>query len=89
VSNIVGCPGSSTATVVFDDPVLYPASSSFDNHFRDCDEYWIICEGDGVAGSEGRCFEVQMGDYVVKGRGSLSRIVSETAKARASKGQGR
>ena len=31
------------------DPVDYPKTTGFDNHYHDCDEYWIIYEGSGVA----------------------------------------
>jgi mannose-6-phosphate isomerase-like protein (cupin superfamily) len=51
------------------DPVTYPKATRFDNHFHDCDEYWIIWEGSGVAVSEGRHYEVKAGDCVATGMG--------------------
>ena len=51
------------------DPVTYPKRTSFDHHFHDCDEYWIIFEGRGVAVSEGIVYQVGPGDCVVTGMG--------------------
>ena len=51
------------------DPVEYPKSTNFDNHYHDCDEYWIIFEGRGLAVSEGQEYEVGPGDCVVTGMG--------------------
>ena len=51
------------------DDVDYPKETNFDNHYHDCDEYWIIFQGRGVAVSEGRSFEVAPGDCVATGRG--------------------
>jgi mannose-6-phosphate isomerase-like protein (cupin superfamily) len=51
------------------DPVDYLKRTSFDNHFHDCDEYWIIFQGRGVAVSEGNRFEVAPGDCVATGMG--------------------
>jgi len=46
------------------DPVAYPKRTAFDNHYHDCDEYWIVISGRGVAVSEGRHYEVGPGDCV-------------------------
>lgn len=46
------------------DPVTYPKETAFDNHFHDCDEYWIVFSGTGVAVSEGVHFEIGPGDCV-------------------------
>ena len=46
------------------DPVDYPKETPFDNHFHDCDEYWIVISGRGVAVSEGKHFEIGPGDCV-------------------------
>jgi len=46
------------------DPVDYPKETPFDNHFHDCDEYWIIVSGRGIAVSEGRHYEIGPGDCV-------------------------
>ena len=51
------------------DPVSYTKETSFDSHFHDCDEYWIIFEGYGIAVSEGKCYEVGPGDCVATGMG--------------------
>lgn len=51
------------------DPVSYPKKTNFDAHFHDCDEYWIVFEGRGVAVSEGKHYEVGPGDCVATGMG--------------------
>lgn len=51
------------------DPFDYPKEINFDNHYHDCDEYWIIFEGRGVAVSEGKSYEVGPGDCVATGMG--------------------
>jgi mannose-6-phosphate isomerase-like protein (cupin superfamily) len=70
----VGGSGVFTVSVSADpqdcgDPVDYPKTTSFDNHFHDCDEYWIVVEGSGVAVTEGKSFEVGPGDCVATGMG--------------------
>jgi mannose-6-phosphate isomerase-like protein (cupin superfamily) len=44
------------------DPVAYPKETSFDSHYHDCDEYWIILQGRGVVVSEGKTYEVGPSD---------------------------
>ena len=51
------------------DMVSYPKETTFDSHFHDCDEFWIIYEGSGTAVSEGRPYPVQAGDCVATGMG--------------------
>ena len=51
------------------DPTEYERNVTFDNHYHDSDEYWIIFQGSGVAYSEGKRFEVGVGDCVATGRG--------------------
>jgi mannose-6-phosphate isomerase-like protein (cupin superfamily) len=51
------------------DPVDYPKTTNFDNHYHDCDEYWILFEGRGIAVSEGKAYEVGPGDCVATGMG--------------------
>ena len=51
------------------DPRDYERNTSFDNHYHDCDEYWIIFEGRGVAVSEGKHYEVVPGDCVATAAG--------------------
>jgi mannose-6-phosphate isomerase-like protein (cupin superfamily) len=46
------------------DPVDYERTTDFDNHFHDCDEYWIIFKGIGLAVSEGKKYELKTG-YVL------------------------
>ena len=51
------------------DPVPYEKRTRFDCHFHDCDEYWILFAGSGVAVSEGKRYEVSAGDCVATGMG--------------------
>lgn len=51
------------------DPTDYAKNHGLDNHFHDCDEYWIFYEGRGVAVTEGKFFEIGPGDCVVTGMG--------------------
>ncbi|NIM94070.1 MAG: hypothetical protein GTO18_10220 [Anaerolineales bacterium] len=51
------------------DPVDYEKTTKFDRHFHDCDEYWIIIEGRGIAVSEGKAYEIGPGDCVATGKG--------------------
>lgn len=51
------------------DPVDYERSTDFDNHYHDCDEYWIILEGKGLAVSEGIKYFIKAGDCVVTKKG--------------------
>jgi mannose-6-phosphate isomerase-like protein (cupin superfamily) len=51
------------------DPVPYPKATDFDCHYHDCDEYWIIWEGRGLAVSEGQFYDVGPGDCVATGMG--------------------
>lgn len=59
----------STAPADHGDPVPYGKETDFDSHFHDCDEYWIVLEGRGVAVSEGLPYEVGPGDCVATGMG--------------------
>ena len=49
--------------------VDYPKETSFDAHWHDCDEYWILYEGSGVAVTEDQHYEVKAGDCVATGMG--------------------
>jgi len=51
------------------DPVAYRKETNFDNHYHDCDEYWILFEGSGAVVSEGKHYEVSAGDCVATGMG--------------------
>jgi mannose-6-phosphate isomerase-like protein (cupin superfamily) len=46
------------------DPVDYPRTNDFDNHYHDFDEYWIILKGSGVAVSEGVNYKFSDGDII-------------------------
>lgn len=50
-------------------PCDYYRNCSFDNHYHDFDEYWILYEGHGVAYTEDKPYEVGPGDCVVTGMG--------------------
>lgn len=50
-------------------PHDYPKSTSFDNHYHDCDEYWIFFSGRCRAVSEGKFYDVGPGDCVITGMG--------------------
>jgi mannose-6-phosphate isomerase-like protein (cupin superfamily) len=51
------------------DPVDYGKQTNFDSHYHDCDEYWILFKGRGVAVSEGKRHAVITGDCVATGMG--------------------
>jgi mannose-6-phosphate isomerase-like protein (cupin superfamily) len=51
------------------DPVPYQKTTNFDSHYHDCDEYWVIWSGRGIAVSEGRQYEAGAGDCVATGMG--------------------
>ncbi len=51
------------------DVVDYPRTTNFDNHYHDCDEYWIIFAGKGLAVSEGQFYEIGAGDCLATGMG--------------------
>src|SRR5579863_4393606 len=51
------------------DPVTYPKQTRFDRHYHDCDEYWVIYEGQGTAVTEGKACAVGPGDCVATGMG--------------------
>jgi len=52
-----------------DTPYDYEKTTAFDNHYHDCDEYWIIYRGSGVVYSEGIRYEVKPGLCVATGAG--------------------
>lgn len=51
------------------DPVAYEKETNFDSHYHDCDEYWIVFWGRGVAVSEGKHYAVGPGDCIATGMG--------------------
>ena len=46
------------------DPVEYDRNTDFDNHYHDCNEFWIIYEGSGEIVTEGNGYRVKAGDCV-------------------------
>lgn len=52
-----------------DTPYAYHKTTSFDNHYHDGDEYWIVFEGRARVASEDRLYEVGPGDCVATGMG--------------------
>lgn len=65
------------------DLVSYPKQTDFDSHYHDCDEYWILYSGSGIAVSEGIHYEVKAGDCIATGMGHHHDfpIVHENVKA--------
>jgi mannose-6-phosphate isomerase-like protein (cupin superfamily) len=65
------------------DPTDYPKETNFDRHYHDCDEYWILFKGRGVAVSEDQHYAVGPGDCVATGMGHHHDfpIVSEPVEA--------
>lgn len=65
------------------DRTEYPKFTNFDNHFHDCDEYWILFEGSGLVYSEGKPYLVGPGDCVATARGDHHDIARVDAPIRA------
>ena len=42
----------------------YERNTEFDNHFHDCDEFWVLFEGEGEIVTEGNRYKVKAGDCV-------------------------
>jgi len=57
------------APPAFDTPHDYAKTTGFDNHYHDCDEYWVFFEGSCRAASEGKVYTVGPGDCVATGMG--------------------
>ena len=51
------------------DPTAYPKRTRIDNHYHDCDEYWIVLAGQGTAVSEGQRYAMSPGDCLATGMG--------------------
>jgi mannose-6-phosphate isomerase-like protein (cupin superfamily) len=51
------------------DPVNYPKFTNFDSHYHDCDEYWVILEGEGTVVVGQNRHEVKQGDCIPIGMG--------------------
>jgi mannose-6-phosphate isomerase-like protein (cupin superfamily) len=61
-----------TATVEprdYGDASTYPKNTNFDRHYHDCDEYWILLSGSGLAISENITYMVGAGDCIITGMG--------------------
>lgn len=52
-----------------DPPSFGGKSTPFDNHYHDCDEYWIFLDGSALVCSEGQTHRVSPGDCVATGMG--------------------
>ena len=65
------------------DPTDYPKQTAMDNHYHDCDEYYIILAGRGVVVSEGVRYDVGPGDCVATRMGDHHDfpLVSEPVRA--------
>ena len=76
----VNCSGTFTARTAapptHDTPHDYEKTTAFDNHYHDCDEYWIIYEGRCRVASEGKFYDVGPGDCLATGMGWHHDIVS-------------
>ncbi|KUG25001.1 hypothetical protein ASZ90_005181 [hydrocarbon metagenome] len=46
------------------DQVDYERNTEFDNHYHDCDEFWILFGGSGEVVTEGNRYNVRAGDCV-------------------------
>jgi mannose-6-phosphate isomerase-like protein (cupin superfamily) len=55
--------------VVKGDPVDYPRNTSFDSHYHDCDEYWLLLDGSGTVVVGDRHMEAGPGDAIAIGMG--------------------
>lgn len=44
------------------DPVSYSRKTEFDNHYHDCDEYWIIFRGSALVVSENKFYKINEGE---------------------------
>ena len=83
--NASGLFGACTATPpIHDTPYDYEKTTRFDNHYHDCDEYWIFYEGRARVVSEGKFYDVGPGDCVVTGMGwhhDVATVEGEGTKA--------
>lgn len=65
------------------DPVDYRKTTSIDSHYHDCDEYWIILEGDGTVVIGQRRFNVTVGDCIAIGMGHRHDLPTVTTAVKA------
>ncbi|MCX7012019.1 MAG: hypothetical protein NTW86_05540 [Candidatus Sumerlaeota bacterium] len=59
-----------------DTPYDYVKTTRFDNHYHDCDEYWIFFQGECRVASEGKLYDAGPGDCVATGMGWHHDVVS-------------
>jgi len=59
-----------------DTPYDYVKATRFDNHYHDCNEYWIFFQGQCRVASEGKFYDVGPGDCVATGMGWHHDVVS-------------
>lgn len=57
------------------DPTDYDRNTDFDNHYHDCDEYWIIFNGNADVVSEGNHYHISDGDCLITKMGDHHDIV--------------
>ena len=65
------------------DPAAYERHTGFDNHFHDCDEYWIVVRGACEAVSEGKHYRLKPGDCLATGMGHHHDIAHVNEPVRA------
>lgn len=65
------------------DPTEFKRNTNLDNHYHDCDEYYIVYEGRGIVVSEDKRYETTAGDCIATGKGHHHDVpfVYETLKA--------
>jgi len=68
------------AVPTHDTPYPYRKTTGFDNHYHDCDEYWLVFEGTATVASEGKLYEVKPGDCVATGMGWHHDVVAVTGQ---------
>src|ERR1700760_1439172 len=66
-----------------DDPGDYVKTTNFDRHYHDCDEYWIVFAGSGLAVSEGKFYQLNPGDCLATGMGHHNDFLNVTEPVRA------
>lgn len=64
-------------------PHDYEKTVAFDNHYHDCDEYWVFFEGRCRVASEGKLYEVGPGDCVATGMGWHHDVISVDGDVKA------
>jgi mannose-6-phosphate isomerase-like protein (cupin superfamily) len=52
-----------------DTPYPYQKTTTFDNHYHDCDEWWIILDGQATVASEGKLYDIAPGQCLATGMG--------------------